>query len=208
MLYLTSIEAFSHSASCIHPSARITPVRRHVIVIWRDFIFEKEKKRRNGTRRWTKKTPNSFFSFSSRDDEGDRKCGSSGTPVTSTGRPTTTRHSSRQAQTRRYSRPAAKTQNLWANSISNNRKQNRQKRSTRCLRDFISLELTNLLLKGVGSRRRRRRVKCRIVSYNYFIRFLTRIPASLLAWATPTAASRLTLAVWAFPSEDKYSTSS
>ena len=72
MLYLTSIEAFSHSASCIHPSARITPVRRHVIVIWRDFIFEKEKKRRNGTRRWTKKTPNSFFSFSSRDDEGDR----------------------------------------------------------------------------------------------------------------------------------------
>ena len=53
-----------------------------------------------------------------------------------------------------------------------------------------------------------RRVKCRIVSYNYLRRFLTRLPASLLAWATPTAASRLTLAVWAFPSEDKYSTSS
>ena len=150
-----------------------------------------------------------FFLFITRWWRGQGgKCGSSGTPVTSTGRPTTTRHSSRQAQTRRYSRPAAKTQNLWANSISNNRKQNRQKRSTRCLRDFISLELTNLLLKGVGSRRRRRRVKCRIVSCNYFIRFLTRIPASLLAWATPTAASRLTLAVWAFPSEDKYSTSS
>ena len=54
-----------------------------------------------------------------------------------------------------------------------------KKRSTRCLRDFISLGTQKFVVEGGGSRRRR--VKCRIVSYNYFIRFLTRIPASLLA---------------------------
>ena len=153
-----------------------------------------------------------FFLFITRWWSGEGgKCGSSGTPVTSTDRQQQDTRRVKYKHDRRgcagYSRPAAKTQNLWANSISNNRKQNRQKRSTRCLRDFISLGTHKLVVEGGGSRLRCR-VKCRIVSYNYFIRFLTRIPASLLAWATPTAASRLTLAVWAFPSEDKYSTSS
>jgi hypothetical protein len=49
------------------------------------------------------------------------------------------------------------------------------------LRDFISLGTHKLVVEG-GGRLRRRRVKCRIASYNYFIRFLTRIPASLLVW--------------------------
>jgi len=65
-----------------------------------------------------------FRLLSSRDEGG--KCGSSGTPVTSTGPTTTKRHSSRQAQTQtqrvcsaqNFSRPG---QNLRGNSISNNR---------------------------------------------------------------------------------------
>ena len=123
--------------------------------MWRDFIFEKEKKRRNGTRRWNKKLEILFFLFITRWWRGEGgKCGSSGTPVTSTDRQQQDTRRVKYKHDRRgcpgYSRPAAKTQNLWANSISNNRKQNRQKRSTRCLRDFISLELTNFLLKVVA----------------------------------------------------------